>query len=65
MKTLSQFVVYFMIALIAIVLGVILGDYAPWYFAWLVGTVMLVLVAAAGGAWMDTQDEERAARPRH
>ena len=63
MKTLSQFVVYFTIALIAIVLGVILGDYAPWYFAWLVGTVMLVLVAAAGGAWMDTQDEERAAQP--
>ena len=64
MKTLSQFVVYMLIALIAIVLGVILGDYAPWYFAWLVGTLMLVLVAAAGGAWMDAQDEEAASR-RH
>ncbi len=58
MRTLTQFVVYLVIALIAIVLGVILGDYAPWYFAWVVGTVMLVLVAAAGGAWLDTQDEE-------
>ena len=58
MRTLTQFVGYLLLALIAIVLGVILGDDAPWYFAWLVGTVMLVLVAAAGGAWMDTQDEE-------
>ena len=64
MKTLSQFVMYLVIALLAIVLGVILGDYAPWYFAWLVGTVMIVLVAAAGGAWMDTQDEEARQRPR-
>ena len=64
MKTLMQFVVYMVIALIAIVLGVSLGDYAPWYFAWLVGTVMLVLVAAAGGAWMDAQDEEAANRRR-
>ena len=60
MRTLMQFVVYMVIALIAIVLGVILGDYAPWYFAWLVGTVMLVLVAATGCAWMEAQDEEAA-----
>ncbi len=60
MRTLIQFIVYLLIALLAIVLGVILGDYAPWYFAWLVGTVMLVLVSAAGGAWLDTQDEEAA-----
>ena len=50
MKTFAQFLLFLLIALLAIVLGVILGDYAPWYFAWLVGTVMLVLVAAAGGA---------------
>ena len=58
MKTLVQFLLFLLIALLAIVLGVILGDYAPWYFAWLVGTVMLVLVAAAGGAWLDTQEAE-------
>ena len=58
MKTLIQFLAYLLIAIIVIVLGVILGDYASWYFAWLVGTVMIVLVAAAGGAWMDAQEEE-------
>jgi predicted outer membrane lipoprotein len=58
MKTLVQFLLFLLIALLAIVLGVILGDYAPWYFAWLVGTVMLVLVSAAGGAWLDTQEAE-------
>ena len=60
MKTLLQFVLYLLVALLAIVLGVILGDYAPWYFAWIVGTVMIVLVSAAGGAWLDTQDEDEA-----
>jgi len=35
---------------------VILGDYGAWYFAWLVGTVMIVLVAAAGGALLDVQE---------
>ncbi len=59
MKTFGQFVLYLVIALLAIVLGVVLGDYAPWYFAWLVGTVMLVLVAAAAGAWLDTQEAEQ------
>ncbi len=54
-----QFFVYLLVALLAILLGVVLGDYAPWYFAWLVGTVMLVLVAAAGGAWFDAQEAEQ------
>ena len=60
MKTLFQFLLYLLIALVTIVLGVILGDYASWYFAWIVGTVMIVLVSAAGGAWLDTQDEDDA-----
>ena len=58
MKTLFVFILYFLIAVIAIVLGVIIGDYGSWYFAWLVGTGMMVLVAAAGGAWMDSQEED-------
>ena len=62
MKTLLQFLLYLLVALLAIVLGVILGDYAPWYFAWIVGTVMIVLVSAAGGAWFDAQDAEASRR---
>lgn len=57
MKTFLQFLIYMLLALVAIVMGVILGDYGSWYFAWFVGTAMIVLVAAAGGAWMDAHDE--------
>ena len=53
-----KIILYFLISLWLIFLGVILGDYGSWYFAWLVGTVMIVLISAAGGALMDTQLEE-------
>lgn len=58
MKTLFQFLIYMFLAFLAIVMGVILGDYGSWYFAWFVGTAMIVLVAAAGGAWMETHDDD-------
>ncbi len=51
--------IFIIIALVLIFLGIILGDYGPWYFAWLLGTVMIVLISAAGGALMDTQLEEK------
>ena len=57
MKTFLQFLIYMLLAVVAIVMGVILGDYGSWYFAWFVGTAMIVLVAAAGGAWMGAHDE--------
>jgi predicted outer membrane lipoprotein len=56
MKTILLFPLLLAIAAVVIVLAVILGDYGPWYFAWLVGTVMMVLVAAAGGALLDAQE---------
>ncbi len=59
MKTLIQFLIYLLIAVVVIVLGIILGDAASWYFAWLVGTVMIVLISAAGGAFLDAQEEEK------
>lgn len=55
MKSARLFVLLSVIAVLAIVLAVMLGDYGPWYFAWLIGTVMMVLVAAAGGALLDVQ----------
>ncbi len=56
MKTFLQFLLFMVIAVIVIVLAVVLGDSGAWYFAWLVGTVMIVLVTAAGGAMLDTQE---------
>lgn len=50
-----KIILYILIAFLLIFLGILLGDYGPWYFSWLVGTVMIVLISAAGGALMDTQ----------
>lgn len=64
MGTLVRFVIYGMIAALVILMAIILGDYGAWYFAWLLGTVMLVLVSAAGGALLDTQEEEKQKKDR-
>jgi cyd operon protein YbgT len=45
-----------------ILLAVVTGDYAPWYFAWLVGTMMIILIAVAGAVLFETQEEARAQR---
>jgi predicted outer membrane lipoprotein len=46
----------------ALLFAVVAGDYAPWYFAWMVGTVMIVLIAAAGAVLFETQQASRASR---
>lgn len=63
MKTLLQFLLYMIIAVLVIVLGVILGAAASWYFAWLIGTVMIVLISAAGGALLDAEEDEKVSKP--
>ncbi len=57
MKIFLQFVMLMVIGGLAILLAIILGDRGAWYFAWLLGTVVIVLVAAAAGLMLDTQDE--------
>lgn len=59
MKTFMLFTLFMVIATLVIVLAVILGDSGAWYFAWLLGTGLIVLVTAAGAMLLDTQDEER------
>jgi FtsH-binding integral membrane protein len=59
MKTLLHFLLLLAGAVIAIVIGVVVGDYGAWYFSWLIGTIMIVLFAAAGGVLYDTQENER------
>jgi len=56
---------YFIIALVALFLVILLGEQGAWYFAWLLGTVMIVLISAAGGALLDTQDKESAGTAGH
>lgn len=57
MKTFLYFLLFLVLAIVVILLAVLLGDVGAWYFAWLIGTVMIVLVAAAGAALLDAQEE--------
>ncbi|MGI4984969.1 MAG: hypothetical protein ACRYGL_16835 [Janthinobacterium lividum] len=65
MKTFVQFVLLMGIGVIAILLAIILGDRGAWYLAWILGTVVIVLVAAAAGFMLDTQDDALLAAEDH
>ncbi|WP_298214962.1 hypothetical protein [Acidocella sp.] len=49
------FIGLFLVLCLALLLAVVAGDYGPWYFAWMVGTVMIVLIAACGAIMLDNQ----------
>jgi cyd operon protein YbgT len=57
--SLFKFLVYFVIAMIILLLCIVLGDYAPWYFAWLLGTVMIILIAVSGAVLYEGQEVKR------
>jgi predicted MFS family arabinose efflux permease len=65
MKTILQFAMLLAGTALAIVIGVVLGDYGAWYFSWVVGTIMIVLIAAAGGVLLDTQEDEQSGQRGH
>ncbi len=48
---------YAVISLVTVFLVILLGERGAWYFAWVLGTVMIVLISAAGGALLDAQEE--------
>ncbi len=57
-----KFLVYFVIALLILLLSIILGDQAPWYFAWILGTVMIILIAVSSAVLLEGQEEEQTQR---
>ena len=59
---LLKFVVYFVIASVILLLCIILGDRAPWYFAWVLGTGMIILIAVSGAVLLEGQEEEQRQR---
>jgi predicted outer membrane lipoprotein len=63
MRTFLHFVLYMVAAVAVIVLAAILGAVGAWYFAWLVGTTMIVLISAAGAALLDAQEEHAREAP--
>ena len=42
---------------VALFYAILLGDVGPWYFAWLIGTVMICLITAASGILFETELE--------
>lgn len=56
--TLLKFVGLAAALVLALLLAVVCGDYGPWYFGWLVGTVMIVLISVAGSVLFEAQQAE-------
>jgi len=59
MKTFFKMVALAGVLALALAVAVIAGHSAPWYFAWLVGTTMIVLISVCGAVLFETQDAER------
>lgn len=57
----ARYVLAMAISVVVIVIAVILGDYGPWYFSWLLGTGFMMLAAVSGAVLLDAQDEAKAA----
>lgn len=58
-----RYIIAMTLAALAILFGIILGDYGPWYLSWFLGTGFMVLVAVSAGVLFEAQeDAARAAR---
>ncbi len=53
-----------MVLALALFIAVVCGGYAPWYFAWLVGTTMIVLISVSGAVLFETQEAARGMKPQ-
>jgi predicted outer membrane lipoprotein len=60
MRTFLYFLLFMFLAVMVLFLTVLLGGRGAWYFAWLIGTVMLVLISALGGLLLDAQEAHAA-----
>ncbi len=57
MSIFLRFIGLGLILVIALLVAVFVGDQGPWYFAWLIGTTMIVLISVAGTVLFDTQSD--------
>ncbi|MBO1328348.1 hypothetical protein OQ496_08370 [Acetobacter suratthaniensis] len=57
MTTLLRIAGLGLVLVVALLFAVFVGDQGPWYFAWVVGTVMIVLIAGAGAILFDAQPD--------
>ncbi len=56
---LLKFFVYFVIAMLILLFCIILGDNAPWYFAWVLGTGLIILISVSCTVLLDGQEKEK------
>ena len=52
-----HYVIAMAIACLAILVGIVLGDYGSWYLSWFLGTGFMVLVAVSAGVFFEAQEE--------
>jgi hypothetical protein len=57
MKNILLFVFWFTVGLVALFLAIVLGESGAWYLAWVLGTVMMMLIAATGTVILDVEDD--------
>ena len=48
-----------LVLIVTLLIAVFVGDQGPWYFAWLIGTVMIILISVAGAVLFDAQSDLR------
>ena len=54
-----KFVALTAIAFLCLLIAIVASDSGPWYFAWMLGTMMIILIAVAGGVMFETQFAEK------
>ncbi len=58
LSELMQYGAWVIVGILALAGAAILSYWAPWYFAWVVGTAMIILITAFAGALYDRQARE-------
>ena len=52
-----HYIIAMAIACLAILVGIVLGDYGSWYLSWFLGTGFMVLVSVSAGVYFEAQEE--------
>ena len=55
MKNVLLFAFWLVVGLIALFLAIVLGDSGAWYLAWVLGTVMMILIAVTGTVILEAE----------
>lgn len=58
---LLNYIIAMAVACLAIFIGIILGDYGPWYLSWFLGTGFMILLAVSAGVLFEAQEDARQA----